>query len=110
MNEELNENNEISNNDGDKNSKTSTMVMGEDKGDSYSSFSVSLNIDNEEDDEDIPLNKKGKTCSKVCDEYNKYKKGICKFCLVCPYCSPLEMCLERRIILAGWKISIKRIN
>ena len=101
MNEGLNENNEISNNDGDESSKTSIMVIGEDKGDSHSSFSVSLNIDNEEDDEDIPLNKKGKTCSKACDEYNKYKKGICKFCLVCRYCSPLETCLKRPILLAG---------
>ena len=38
LNEELNENNEISNNDDDENSKTSIMVMGDDKGDSDSRF------------------------------------------------------------------------
>ena len=38
LDEKLNENNEISNNDDDENSKTSIMVMGDDKGDSDSRF------------------------------------------------------------------------
>ena len=74
MDEELNENNEISDNDDDENAKTSIMVMGDDKGDSNSSFLVSSKIDNEEDDEDISLNKKGKTCNKACDEHKKIQE------------------------------------
>ena len=89
LDEELNKNNEISNNNDDENLKTSIMIMGDDKGDSDSWVSVSSIIDNEEDDEDILLNKKGKTCNKACDDHTKCKKGICKFCLVCRYCSPL---------------------
>ena len=76
LDEELNENNEISDNDDDENAKTSIMVMGDDKGDSNSSFLVSSKIDNEEDDEDISLNKKGKTCNKACDEHKKNTRMV----------------------------------
>ena len=53
--------------------------MCDDKGDSDSSFSVSLNIDNEADDEDISLNKKSKTCNKACDEYKNTRKVFASF-------------------------------
>ena len=76
LNEEFLKNNEISNNDDNENSKTSIMVMGDDKGDSDSSFSGSSNIDNEEDDEDIS---QGKTCNKACDEHKKTRNVFASF-------------------------------
>ena len=75
LDEELNENNEISNNYDD----ASIMVMCDDKGDSDSSFSVSSNFDNEEDDEDISLNKKGKTCNIACDKRKNTRKVFANF-------------------------------
>ena len=58
---------------------------------SDSDFTIKSNTDTDDDDDNITMTKKGK----VCDEHRKFKKGFCKFCLVCRYCIPLESCAKK---------------
>jgi len=89
----------ISNKEVDENSMDSVVV----NDDIDSDFSIRSNIDNDDDD-NITTNEKGKACNK----HRQFKKGLCKFCLVCRYCIPLEMCDKNIITSVGQRSILTR--